>query len=523
MTFNMIKQRDRFLLVKSFIGCLGRCLVLSMLGLAGTGTVNGLTSIALANEPASLDRLIRGLPNHATEPDFAELDATESAVTAPAVTAPAVTAPAVTGLDEAETIDMNAGDINTAASVLQQAADQAMQAEQLATTADSAADWDRVMVQWLGVIALAQSIPPDSPSRIVAQRQLRSYVQRLQEVQRRAEQASLSSGLPSLGSDVFDAQLAGYLSYVATVGTPDILIVGSSRALQGIDPQVMQQRLIDQGYNDLKVFNFSVNGATAQVANFVLSELLPELLPQPLPPVIIWGDGSRAFNDGKRDRTWEHLVTSPGYQAIHRGTLSTMLSGGRIAVSPSENLSAIARPTHRVTAHSPLSDIPGSLDALGFSAVGDRFTPQTYYQQFPRVRGRYDEAYASFSLNGPQTNALAQLAAFSAEQNSQLIFVNLPLSDSYLDADRLYYESQFQQFLQRQSHAHSFEVIDLLTQWRGQSALFADPSHINQEGAAVIATQLARNPTIRAAIYTQKQLREHQADSSNHRQQAIHY
>ncbi|MEL6815890.1 MAG: hypothetical protein AAFP03_13910 [Cyanobacteria bacterium J06598_3] len=420
-----------------------------------------------------------------------------------------------------------------AAGILSQAAEQAAKAELLATTAASAADWDGVMVQWLGAIALAQSIEPESPSRIVAQRQLRSYVQSLQEVQRRTEQASPSSGLPSFGSDLFDAQLEGYLSYVATVGTPDILIVGSSRALQGIDPKVMQQRLSEQGYGELTVFNFSVNGATAQVVNFVLADLLP----QPLPAVIVWGDGSRAFNDGRRDRTWESLITSPGYQTIQQSQLATTpqlrpLTLNALASSepiendtstsntPTGNLTgnltdlAADRISPPVTVETPLPEFPGNLNALGFSAVGDRFAPQTYYQQFPQVRGRYDGAYSPFTLNGPQTEALADIARVSADQNSQLIFVNLPLSDSYLDADRLYYESQFQQFLQAQSNAHGFEVIDWLRAWQGRPELFADPSHINQEGAAAIATQLAQSPTLRTAIWSGRPTQQHTRPAS---------
>ena len=383
---------------------------------------------------------------------------------------------------------------DAAAVRLQQAADLARQAEAIAQQAYSAADWDAVVAQWLQAIALTQSIPPESPSRIVAQRQMRGYLQRLSAAQQRTEQASPSSGLPSLGSDVFDAQLAGYLSYVATVGTPDVLIVGSSRALQGIDPQAMQQALQGAGHEGLKVFNFSVNGATAQVINFMLSDLLPK----PLPAVIVWGDGSRAFNDGRRDRTWESLLSSPGYQAIRSGTPPSALFS-QTPMASSVSLAA----TNRVGVRSPLPDPSENFDALGFLSVGDRFTPQAYYQQFPQVNGRYDGAYSPFQLYGAQTTALASLAGLAKAQNSQLIFVNLPLSGSYLDDYRLYYEGQFQQFLRAQSSALGFDVVDLLTQWRDNSALFADPSHINQEGAAAIAAQLAQNPTVLSALGNQ--------------------
>ena len=99
--------------------------------------------------------------------------------------------------------------------------------------------------------------------------------------------------------------------------------------------------------------------------------------------------------------------------------------------------------------------------------------------------------------------ALAQVAETAARQNSQLIFVNLPLSDSYLDDFRLHYEDRFQQFLRAESDFHGFEVVDLLQAWQGQPDLFADPSHINQHGAAAIAAQLAFEPKFLLALRTQ--------------------
>ncbi|MFK8185873.1 MAG: hypothetical protein AB8B99_21050 [Phormidesmis sp.] len=451
---------------------------LSWVGISAPGL-----SSAQANEVPSLDRLLNRTPAQEIpvqdEPTSAESGQREDGLTIenglPIEDLPTA--------GDGETVPTPPSE---AAIALQQAEVMAQQAEVMAQRARSAADWDAVMAQWLEAISLVQSVPPESPSRIVAQRQMRAYLQRLLEVQQRTEQASPVSGLPSLGSHVFDSQLSGYLSYVATVGTPDILIVGSSRALQGIDPRVLQQNLARQGHGDLRVFNFSVNGATAQVVDFVLRELLPE----PLPSVIVWGDGSRAFNDGRRDRTWEGLVASPGYRAVTGGVL------------PSEMfLRANVRATANiVTARSPLPEIPGNLDAFGFSAVGDQFSPQTYYQQFPRVNGRYDGAYSPFTLYGPQTAALENLAAAVNQQNSQLIFVNLPLSDSYLDDYRLYYEEQFQQFLQAQGITLGFDVVDFLTLWQGQPALFADPSHINKDGAAAIAVQLSQHPKLLAAL-----------------------
>jgi len=352
------------------------------------------------------------------------------------------------------------------------------------------------------VSANPKKLAESATEKSAAEQGLRDQLQRLIDSGGSAVDASRAGEdaiahpqpFPSLGSAVFDAQLAGYIAYLETVGVPDILIVGSSRALQGIDPDVLQTRLASQGYAGLKVYNFSVNGATAQVVNFILGELLPGRLPA----VVVWGDGSRAFNDGRPDKTWEGLVVSPGYQSVVRGQTPAVPD-----VVETEDSAQIAARVAALGARAVFERTQsGLLDGLGFSAIGDRFDPAAYYRQFPRVSGRYDGAYSPFTLEGRQTVALAEVAAVVQQQNSQLVFVNLPLSDSYLDEYRLYHEGQFQEFLQAQSDALGFAVVDLLTQWEGQPGFFADPSHINQYGAAEIADQLARDPDLLLAITT---------------------
>ena len=39
-------------------------------------------------------------------------------------------------------------------------------------------------------------------------------------------------------------------------------------------------------------------------------------------------------------------------------------------------------------------------------------------------------------------------------------------------------------------------MIDLLSQWVNQDSFFADPSHLNQKGAAATVQQVARNPLL---------------------------
>lgn len=95
------------------------------------------------------------------------------------------------------------------------------------------------------------------------------------------------------------------------------MIIGSSRALRGIDPGVLETELKARGYGKLKVYNFGVNGATLQIVDLIIRQILP---PEQLPKLIILADGVRAVNSGRVDRTYETISASEGYQQISQGT-----------------------------------------------------------------------------------------------------------------------------------------------------------------------------------------------------------
>ena len=354
--------------------------------------------------------------------------------------------------------------------------EQASAAAELAQSARSAQEWDRVAQAWLAAIATLQTISPEQPERTFIQGKLQEYLYNLTVAQQQASSKSDPDIFPSLGSQVLDRQIRLYLSYVATVGPPDILIVGSSRALQGIEPQILQQSLRAEG-EAVRVFNLSVNGATAQVVNFMMQRLLS---PEQLPRLVIWGDGSRAFNGSRVDATFTRILNSPGYQVA--------LAGEKPVLDPKEN-----QTTERQ---------PSQINAYGFLPIANAFDPELYYQTRPRVSGRYDAFYNPFSLTGLQDGALRSLVSYLNDLNIRLVYVHLPLSQDYLDEYRLSLDRQFQQFLQTQSRTQGFAVIDLLTQWLGRDDYFADPSHLNRAGAAALSAQLARQPVVLDALRT---------------------
>lgn len=325
----------------------------------------------------------------------------------------------------------------------------------------------------------------------------------------------------TFNSPRLDEHLGRYLQQVAVNGPPDILIVGSSRALQGVDPVALQQALIEQGYGRLTVYNFGINGATAQVVDFLLRQVLT---PQQLPRLIVWADGARALNSGRSDRTMQAILDSEGYALLSAGIRPTLpelviqesancensqLVGVAQVSAPHPQLQCFLPPTKRWEELSPflqslMAIAPNltlnELTETGFFSDSTRFNPQTYYQTQPRIAGQYDGDYHRFTLQGEQAIATQNLLKFTQSQNIPLVFVNLPLTQDYLDATRRSYENQLYQQLQNWAKQGLIVAnLNLNTpelQPLKQPDFFTDPSHINRYGAEAVARQLAQTQTI---------------------------
>jgi hypothetical protein len=330
-------------------------------------------------------------------------------------------------------------------------------------------------------------------------------------------------------------KLASYEQFVAQSGVPDVLIVGSSRSLRGLDPMALQDGLSAQGYSGRKVFNFGVNGATAQMVDLLVRRLIPA---DKLPKLVIWADGARAFNSGRVDVTYNAITTSSGYaelaqrptakpeavpmpdlaqtstllatqyetwnRQIHqtlarasstyhqRSALVDLLRDGVLA-------KALPAPTEMSGDHLAAVASGEDLEAIdvnGFLPLAARFNPTTYYQKFARVTGINDADYAQFQMQGPQANALKLTADYVKQQGGNLVFVNLPLSDDYLDADRRDREAQFQQFMIQSASTMGFTYRNMTELWKTEHDYFSDPSHLNRYGAYAVSQQLAKDPLV---------------------------
>lgn len=371
---------------------------------------------------------------------------------------------------------------------------------------------------------------------------------------------------PSFRSEQLDQQLVRYQQYIHRLQRPpDILIIGSSRALRGIDPQVLEEALAAQGYPGLKAYNFGINGATAQVVDLIVREIIP---PQQLPSLILFADGVRAINSGRVDLTFQTIQESEGYQALRAGTFPLQVSEKTVAVAAPwwqfwlqgyqtlahtwknalNNLSEtypqreelktrllsgasfwqtitdpeddvklkkqqslhpqqlpVARQLHSaaIAVHQRLQEsefLPSpeseshQFYGNGFLAISVQFDPNTYYQKYAQVSGDYDRDYASFQLGGRQTVALRNLVEFTQSQGIKMIFVNLPLTDDYLDTVRQNYEQEFESYMEDlEILLKGFTFRNFNDLWPQRVDYFSDPSHLNRYGAIAVAQHLAKD------------------------------
>jgi lysophospholipase L1-like esterase len=415
--------------------------------------------------------------------------------------------------------------VSRPADPFREAIGQATRAATLAQSAFSPTDWNQVAMAWIEAVAWMQTVPPNSPKRVFAEKKVAEYLQNFTFAQRRAA-GNFGLSYPTFNSEILDRQLELYLSYIAAVGIPDVAIIGSSRALQGIDPSVLQQALAAQGYPGLRIFNFGVNGATAQVVNFMLSQLLTS---NQLPRMIVWADGLRAFNNGRVDRTYNEILNSPGYRLLRSGTrptLGSQLPATAISEGTFQNQQLYSyHPVANYATSPPRVDplvgampqsgsltgmVPGilaqglqgsslfeAIDANGFRAVSTRFNPSVYYQQNPRVSGNYDGDYAQFQLGGSQDAALRSVVALTKARRIPLLVVNLPVTNDYLDSTRSNRQQQFRQYMQNQARSLGFVWRDYSQGNLSRNDYFEDPNHLNRFGAAAVARQLAGDQALR--------------------------
>ncbi len=360
--------------------------------------------------------------------------------------------------------------------------------------------------------------------------------------------AAARSNNATFNNRLLDEKIALYQQRIIKNGgiAPDVLIVGSSRAMRGIDPTILQKSLAKQGYSNIQIFNMGINGATVQVVDIIIRRILAE---SQLPKIVIWADGARAFNSNRTDTTYNSIKSSPGYQELElaklpnssptsqtekpkqeaennnpsfgTSTINKLLNDNLAKLSATysqrqqmkgffiESLTSITKdveeniasviPQNQQTPNQPRTESEKSAYAIdfdGYLPINVRFDPKTYYQQYAKVTGDYDSDYDNFKISGIQEDALLSLIDFLHEKNISLVFVNTPMTKEYLDQIRHKHEQEFLEYMQEISRKKGIILKDLSLLFPEQNDYFSDPSHLNQYGAYQVSLKLAQDITI---------------------------
>ena len=101
------------------------------------------------------------------------------------------------------------------------------------------------------------------------------------------------------------------------------------------------------------------------------------------------------------------------------------------------------------------------IDFDGFLPLDLQFDPTSYFDKYPKVTGYSDSDYTNFQLVGNQDRSLHQTIELLATYKIPLLFVNMPLSDIYLDKFRNQYEVIFKQYMQKLMDSDRLTFIDL--------------------------------------------------------------
>jgi Protein of unknown function (DUF1574) len=335
----------------------------------------------------------------------------------------------------------------------------------------------------------------------------------------------------SFNNSLLEQKLAQYQLRCSQQGVPDILIVGSSRALRGVDPAILSRGLVGNNSNP-QIYNFGINGATAQVVDLILRQLLTA---EQLPKMVLWADGSRAFNSGRFDRTYETIASSNGYRklALRSGfnnsnspllqaqvffqnayqDLDTAMDVQLAKISSGYNrrdrlkellrtnlpdISQLAGSHNANSNNDPAASInERDINADGFLSLELQFDPTTYYQKYTKVTGDNDGDYVNFQLQGNQDIALRQTIDLLKSREVPLVFVNLPLSDIYLDGFRRQSETNFKTYMQKMMDSHQITFVDMDGLLNTRYDHFSDPSHLNQAGATAVSEYLVQTKVIK--------------------------
>jgi hypothetical protein len=91
---------------------------------------------------------------------------------------------------------------------------------------------------------------------------------------------------------------------------------------------------------------------------------------------------------------------------------------------------------------------------------------------------------------------LQQVTHLLSAHKIPLVFVNVPLTNLYLDKFRRRHEKNFKQYMNKWMNSRQLTFVDMDGFLKRQYDRFSDPSHLNQWGASDVSNYLVQTRLI---------------------------
>jgi hypothetical protein len=266
----------------------------------------------------------------------------------------------------------------------------------------------------------------------------------------------------------------------------DLVFVGSSMTMNGIDPVIFSERAGLRAYNAA----FAA-GSPRTVALWTLDIVEPLLSPD----ILVYGISARDFNDnGKVQRDiYKGFTSSPGYRQVAAGVEQR-------AEGLLEHFSVFMR--YRRYFRSPgkvLRDLteekrPGKDPKYGsISQFGRREPkPGPYKIRKHWKRNQISRVLNDFSMGADELTALSELHADLERRGVQMVLLSMPMSADYGpllphgERDLVEYRRMISEF----TDAREIPIIDAENAATGFWA-FRDPVHLDIGGRRALTEELA--------------------------------
>jgi hypothetical protein len=316
-----------------------------------------------------------------------------------------------------------------------------------------------------------------------------------------ADWISIALGLKYWMPGINDRSLNIY-AYQRAGMTPDVLLVGTSRLLRGLDPLTLDTQLTAGLGRTTTTYSVAQRGASCFTNSIVLSDVIAS---NGIPRIVILevSPGSLNAEHGNLAKAYRYYCSLPelirsvprmkqGAQwngaahGVFRGFANLALYGRHTLVPRQEHrwlLDRLAMGRGR-TPDSP--DQP----VRRLSELDDTTRRERYYRMRTNLRFRYLQRY---QIGGPPETGLRSICRVAAEHGFQLVVLNPPVTPEYrrLARPKRVWE-EYNRFMSEFSGLDHVHLHDLDA---GQLALshddFVDFNHLNADGARKLSVYVA--------------------------------